>query len=521
MRWVSALAAATLIAAAISVMLPLPAHGCSCATPSDLNEWVDQSEAVFVGRMVDRVEAGQDPFGGPTAIYVFEVETWVKGDLGDTIEVHSAADGAGCGFEFWDPDMRTGAAIWEEAGVLNGGLCSQVDADALLAAMEGPTMSETGVPKLIVANGWTSTRLTVLDENGHHVTELRPPIEDVEWSGTQKIDICPGEGYFLQMTEAVVVIWDMLTLESVATHELPQSQTQWPSDVSCRTEDASSIWVVFGGELDSSLVEIVGEPATLIDIPGVNGVIGTDFVVFQSDHNGDAIRLDLETGEETALTENAPNSIVGISAAPHPSKSVVAVLETRYPENGRANSEITVFDEAGEVQTTYEVQGEGYWPVWLDENRLAVSAQVWDGNDVDITAHVFDVSTGSVKIVEGWTGNNMVADDGLLVGVDGGTIVTADLASGELTQLVTIASQQAGPIVLLDDAQAVDPPDPAATTSTSVAVDPAPTTPPLVAPELGSSNDAGNTLRWIAGGAIVVFLGILVWLGLRKPADGS
>lgn len=131
------LVTAALIGFALAPLLPLPAHGCSCAPPSDIVEWVDQSEAAFVGTLIDKQDAGDGEFGRES-IYVFAVEEWVKGDLGEVVEVRSASNGAACGFEFWDPEMRTGAVIYEEGGALHGGLCSQVDPDALLATAPDP-----------------------------------------------------------------------------------------------------------------------------------------------------------------------------------------------------------------------------------------------------------------------------------------------------------------------------------------------------------------------------------------------
>lgn len=512
MRQVLAVVAATVLAAAISVVLPVPAHGCSCATPSDLNEWVDQSEAVFVGTMVEKLVGGQDQFGGQEAIYVFEVETWVKGDLGDVIEVHSAADGAGCGFEFWTPERRTGAAIWEENGRLQGGLCSQVDADALVAAMKEPTPSATGIPKLIVANGWSSTRLTVLDENGDHVTELRPLVEEPDFSGTHKIDLCPDGDLMVQMTETSATVWDLSTLEPVATHELALSQNRWPTDLSCRNSDASSIWVLSGGEFDSALFEIVDGPEQLTEVPGVNGTIGAGLIVYQTGHDGDAVMLDLDTGEEHQLTAIPPNAIVGVASAPHPSEPMAAVLETRYHEDGTVATVLSVFDSHGRATSAFEIKGEGYWPVWLDDRRLGLTVQQWTAETVDITAHVFDIESGAAQTVPGWVGSNMVADGDILFGVDGGTIVTADLATNEVDELVTIASQQAGPVVVVDSAGPVQS---ATTTSTAGSDSTVTTIPPLVAPEI--DGDGASVIQWVAGGAIVVFGGVLVWLGLHRP----
>jgi hypothetical protein len=122
-------------------LLPLPARACSCAVPSDIEAWVDESEAAFVGTLVGNSDTGIGELG-QESISTFEVEEWVKGDLGRVVEVHSASDGGGCGFEFWDQDMRIGAIIHEEAGRLRGGLCAQLDADLLLAAMTGPPVGQ-------------------------------------------------------------------------------------------------------------------------------------------------------------------------------------------------------------------------------------------------------------------------------------------------------------------------------------------------------------------------------------------
>lgn len=155
---------AVLIAFALSPLLPLPARGCSCAPPPDISGWVDQSQAAFVGTLVDQRDAGNGEFG-QESIYVFEVEEWVKGDVGEVIEVRSASNGAACGFEFWNPQMRIGAVIHEVGGELRGGLCSQVDPDALLTAVapaaepDGNTTSPTTgttVPPLLAPDRGTS-----------------------------------------------------------------------------------------------------------------------------------------------------------------------------------------------------------------------------------------------------------------------------------------------------------------------------------------------------------------------------
>ena len=113
--------------------------GRSCEAPFDLQTAIDKSEAAFVGTLVDKRASDVEW----ESIYVFEVEHWVKGDAGRVIEIRSAPDGGGCGFEF-PADQRIGAFIRMEGGELHGGLCSQVVADALIAAPREPSSNETG-----------------------------------------------------------------------------------------------------------------------------------------------------------------------------------------------------------------------------------------------------------------------------------------------------------------------------------------------------------------------------------------
>lgn len=517
MRIVKIGVVAALIVAAISPVLAMPAEACSCASPGHLGEWVDESEAVFVGTMVEKIDGGQDPFGGPGAIYVFEVETWVKGDLGDVIEVHSSVDGAACGFEFWDQDMRTGAAIYEENGVLNGGLCSQVDPDVLLAAMEGPTPSATGIPKLIVSNGWSSTRLSVLDDVGNHVTDLIPPVDEPEFSGTQFLKACPGGEYVAQLTTSHVVVWDTATLEVATIHDIGQSQTAWPTDLACLNSDATSIQVFYTGDTSSTLVQVAPEHEEIAQISGVNGFIGHGFVVYQKGHDGDAVMLDLETGVETPLTSKAPNSLVGIYPAPHPTEPLVAIVETRYPaDGGPTQTVLNVFDDRGELVFNRDIaDGEGYSPTWLTDDSVGLIAYTYTDDLTETAAYIYDLAGGEDLVIEDWSGWTLAVDEGYLLGVEAGTIVTADLETGELGELVTIPSQEAGPLLVVNSDTAVEP----VTTTTAVAAEPESTTPPLVAAEPG--DDDAIDYRWLAGGALIFFIGILAWLTVRKPRQDS
>lgn len=146
-----------ILAAAFVVLLPRPAIGCSCAMP-DLDRLAAESPAAFVGTLVSKVP---DPQEGPfrstanPATYTFEVEQWVKGDLGEMVEVRSPESGASCGLEV-PIGWRAGLFLYLESGEITSLLCATVSAESMLAWAAGPTTEEepgstdTTVPPLVV-----------------------------------------------------------------------------------------------------------------------------------------------------------------------------------------------------------------------------------------------------------------------------------------------------------------------------------------------------------------------------------
>lgn len=479
--------------------------------PPDIAAWVDESQAAFVGTLVEKRAAGrQGPFGAES-VYVFEVEKWVKGEGGQMVEVHSASDGAACGFEFWTADQRIGAIIREEDGVLRGDLCSQVEPDVLLAATTPPIPSATGVGRLLIGGGWASSHLTVVDEIGHHVVGLDPPDLQPEMGGGTALDLCPDGKLLTQSIPGSVVVWETETYEPIATYSVPGG---WVSDVACRNEDASSIWVVVGDDVASDLVEVVPGPEVVADLPGPVARIGSGFVVAQETHEGDAIWVDTESGSTTQLTRTPPDQLGAVSIATHPTHSLVAVVQTTFTGGeGPTTATLSVFDESGTAVQTFDIPRETYSPVWLDEHRVVVNAH--DSADWERTLGlVFDIDDGTMVEIEGWNVESAVADGDRLYGVRGGSVFTTNLTDPHVETFVTLPQQSAGPLVLLENA-------PAVTTVTTLPTEPGSTTPPLVVSDLAggvAENDAVGYIAWIAGGVMVAFLALLVWLG-RRPSD--
>ncbi len=505
-RWTIAL---VLLVSFSVTALPRPARACSCAGHPDLRASIDASEAAFVGSLIEKQDVGKGDFGGE-AVYVFEVEEWVKGDLGKVIEVHSASDGAGCGFEFFGGD-QIGAFLRLEGGELRSGLCEQADPDALLVAANGPVTSTSGIGHLLVAHGWSSPRLTVLDRDGATVIDLTPIGEFELFTGTSQLVACPQGRYAVQLTSETVAVWDLATLEMKAWYPATGSSGQeWIRTISCRSADATSILAVAQSGTGASLYEIIPEWEPLMALPGETWHIGTSYVIAQTGHESDPVLIDMATAEEMPLHETPEGELQAISVAPHPSRDQLAMLETRFPGGpGKVESTLFLLSSSGETLRSYDIPWEAYSPVWLDDHRLLV--QAYDFNDWGRRfGYVFDMGSDDPTVIESWRGDHPVADGSTIYAIDGARVVSANTSNGEIETLATLPTEFAGPILKLHDPEPVE-------STTSTTEPELGTTPPLVAPEGDIAAVPSAGLQWLAGTVLVGFVLGLIWLA-RRPA---
>ena len=80
-------------------VLARPASACSCVPPPPPEQALEEAEAVFVG-MVTRLDQ-REPHGRlPQVQVTLRVQRSFKGDLGSTVEIHTATSSAACGFSF-------------------------------------------------------------------------------------------------------------------------------------------------------------------------------------------------------------------------------------------------------------------------------------------------------------------------------------------------------------------------------------------------------------------------------------
>ena len=491
-------------------LAPPPVSACSCAGPGDLVEWVNESEAVFVGELVEKRPAVAHPLGGD-AIYVFAIETWVKGDLGDVIEVHSAADGAGCGFEFFGEGMRTGAALYlDENGRLSGGLCSQVDPDALLAAINGPRSSETGVPRFLVGGGWASDRMFLLDAGGGLVSELHPPEGSDPFTGTIGLSACPGNRVAVQLTTTSLHVWDATTGQLNATIGLVDAgDAKWVTDVACESPDGSQILAIVRDESSASLIDVVTLEELAI-LPGEVWKFGPGFVAALEKGERGLARIDLDTGERASIYAIGDDVALASDFAVHRGDGRIALLETRFSDEGPVAT-LVVLSASGDRTAEFEIEAEAYQPSWLSDNSLAI--QTFDSETGEQPAvMVFDLDTGDRVVVDDWQADYLQGDRRELFATRRGDVIRADLATGATEVLTTLPVQSTGPLVLLP--LDLDP----VTTTTSIGSNASPeaTVPPLVSPEMPVGTEAPVEPRIVARVAMVVVAFVLIALALSS-----
>lgn len=138
MKRLGRLALVLVVAGIVPVATAAPAAACSCAAgpTSQVEARLSRADAAFVGTYLDRNDPLADEptvTGARVVINQFKIESVQKGDLGDTVEVASAADEGSCGIA---PSRgeRVGLLLTKAAGGFQSDLCSKVDPGALASA---------------------------------------------------------------------------------------------------------------------------------------------------------------------------------------------------------------------------------------------------------------------------------------------------------------------------------------------------------------------------------------------------
>ena len=138
------LVAVVVLIAAGFVWNARPASACSCA-PTEPEDRLENANIAFVGSVTSRRE-----YGATEYVYRLDVETAVRGQVFEVMELVSSRWGSTCGFEGSIIEgQRIGLLPYVGTdGILHGGLCSIMPPETLLAlgspiqkiAGEGPSI---------------------------------------------------------------------------------------------------------------------------------------------------------------------------------------------------------------------------------------------------------------------------------------------------------------------------------------------------------------------------------------------
>jgi hypothetical protein len=405
---------------------------------TDIQAAIGQSQAAFVGTLIETHDphgSGQLVDSGRDVTHVFEVETWVKGDLGQVIEVHSAADGASCGMEFWDDDNRIAAFLSLENGQLHSSLCAQIDPEVLVAAAKPPVFNPSLAPAIIAGTSDT-TVLTMIGGNGELIGTLDPIADVIGFEATSDLSLCPGGRRLAQTAGNTLVIWALESYEIESTHQLV-SPDEWVSvlDLSCRSEDANSVWLLgVVGEFGLPTVyETVPDLTPLHQLPRGFGSLGGTHAVVTDDPATMVVRVNYETGETVTLLRLPGNQIAGAYPFPNPINDLTAVVVVTYHEGRDPVTTVSLYDGEGSLQSAHPIPGEGgASAAWLDESRLALATRDYHGSDLPVL-YVLDIGNGETTEVPGWEAWAFTGMGTDVYGSTGGTIQHADLSTGEVT----------------------------------------------------------------------------------------
>jgi hypothetical protein len=305
--------------------------------------------------------------------YYFEVEKAVKGDIGDEIVVKSAADGASCGLELPE-GTRAGLLLDQVDGDWQGNLCWTVDADALLAAAEGPPDPVEGPPPhLIVASTMGDAGLVALGQDGE-VVGYGPGPEPLLLSA------CPDEETFVGLTpDNRVRAWSFAGLDQVGEFQLDSTATPWVHQLLCAGPAGSPTLATttLSGLDVMSLIRIAdGDSRTIRD--DVEWLLDTAQGTLIVASDGSVLAVDPGTGDLTQLTNpigDVHGQLTSVVASPDGSHLALGAVDWSVsPIRGHA----FVIDLASGATPTMEVACDVY-PVWLDDGRISI----WDHCNTD------------------------------------------------------------------------------------------------------------------------------------------
>lgn len=480
---------------------------------------LDEYPAAFVGTLVDvDGQLGAVFNSAADTVYRFEVESWVKGDLGPVVEIHSAANGASCGIEV-GVGNRAGIMVRVDGDEYHSSLCETIDADVLLAASEPLATGADGPAHLLLSarvGGYDF--LTVNDAGGivagHGVSNVDSYARALQFSA------CPDSNLLVELWGDRLIVRDLMDLDVVNEIDLTTlgEETSF-SAARCMTSDASTIWVVgerWSGSASSfAIYDATNGLALLHELPEGQATLGAQFAIVNGNQYERLSILDYTTGHIATLhqieRENDETYIAIASAAISPDGTLIAALEVDY--EGTVNSDLILYSPNGDEINRTDIDAEGWWVSWVDSSRLIIQTSQSDGSQA-VARVLAAPGLEPLLDLDDWGSYEILADGDIVYGQENGSLMGADLKTGEITQIATYPVQYLGPIALLPAGHETAT---GATGSGNVSATPTDTVPPLIgeAIPVEAEQSASTFAQVLVAGLVIVGLAAL-GLALRR-----
>ncbi len=474
------------------------ASACSCM-PLDPTTAIPGAPAAFIGTFTGDRTGGANPLGD--VMFAFEVEQWVKGDLGNPVFVRTASSGASCGLEV-QPGQRVGVVLRMDGDIPTAGLCDVVSAEAMLAALEPLVFDGTGPPRYVVS-GWGQPPILLFDAEGGLVgaiEELFP----------QTPVPCEGERLLAVPSAGRVAIYDLATLQPVMSHDASAFADHGLTVASC-DETGASVVVTVVEWTDSPKAAVVELPDRVLASgpfmeihPAGAGWIGLG--------NTDVVRIGRD-GEARVIHSTGPARDPAISLRIAVSTNGALVAVSEYRPSGHSVYYVYEVVTGALVHTIGPRQvGDLGW--WVSDEELlfndypaAANEPTWfNWNPLEQT-----VEPSNFEPI--WSS---IADGDRFVAVQGARLLsTSPDDPSDVVELATLRNDQYRLVAVLHDAEPIqsEPGDGTVAPPTGVTV--AGEVPPVFIDT--AHPDSTGRLPWlIGGGAAGVLFVTGAWIYRRR-----
>jgi hypothetical protein len=463
----------------VLTMMPLShANACTCSGNGDPRDRLADAGGAFIGELVGRRETG--PLGsiissGRDVVYTFEVAEVFKGDIGQRVEVHSAAGGESCGFEV-APGEAVGVFLDQHRGDWRSGLCGQIEPGKLRAAAAPLPAPDGRAPAALVVGGSLGeARLLALDR---HARTLAYGYGEGQ---TTQLSVCPGGDRMLEVVE------DHPRPSRLALRQLPGLEMVWerllprqPPSISAQSVqcfDGTGTGYVFasnGGDPrwsspQATLLRVSHATTTVIYRGAARSIaFGTDVGYVNEGRWGEAIgRINLDSGQVTPVITGpryTTRLVLGPDGAAlatlvwgddlirpggdrrtfRPPQAVVIDLEPSPPRVRTAT-----------LSRAPSGSGIAVWGdmVWLNANRLGF----FPGQGAHRRAHIFDSSLRELGGFDDWAASTSLLMGEVIVGVGQGRLTVADLPNGPTRVVEQFESRQMVALAALPGATQLSP----------------------------------------------------------------